>query len=53
MVSLRQRLIDAGVTDEATIRAHLKHALNVIRYVPGVDLKRFNPLKPMENVHEG
>lgn len=53
MVSLRQKLIDAGITDEPTIRSHLKHAHDVIRYVPGVDLKRFNPLKPMDGIHEG
>ena len=52
-LSLRDKIVAAGITDEPTIRAHLKRAVDVIRFVPGINLKTFNPLRPMENVHEG
>lgn len=52
-LSLREKIVAAGIKDEPTIRAHLKRAADVIRLVPGIDIKTFNPLRPMENIHEG
>ena len=52
-LSLRQKIIAAGITDEAAVRAKLRQARAIILSVPNIDLNRFNPIRPMENIHEG
>jgi len=51
-VSLRARCVAAGMDEHAT-REALRLAHCILTSVPGVNIRRFNPARPMQGVHSG
>jgi hypothetical protein len=51
--SLRAKIVSSGITDEASIRYHLKRAHDILTHIPGINLRRYNPRVPMSGVVSG
>ena len=48
--SLREHIKAQGITAESEIRQHLATAYNMIKLVPGINIRRFNIRNPMEGI---